>query len=370
MLRLRAPAVLLAMATFAHTRTADAATWAQGTTPHLRQIFSVDRTEEPNWIYGSKDVFADGPAFGIPEQQHNLRTAYAAADPMRLWLRVYVSNATAVDPSVTVFVFIDADQNPATGGGTVSSVLSPQFTAEHSPGGYEFAFGMTANATIAGLWTWQQSTMTYVPVTLAPTDTTAEIGSDTDPIGIAFNGTELHGYVQGTVLLSLVGLTPACNGNLYVRSAAMPPPSDLDMAFYTSCVPATQGGIPNIVVPPTGCTSDAQCPQNGVCSNGQCVLAPTCVTTADCATNQMCTADGRCIPATGACTSNAACPSGQECAPNGTCVVGTGGALPSGSHVEGGAFNCAVSRQRDGGLALVVLGALLGLFVRRRAHRA
>ena len=372
------------------------ATWAQGTTPRLGEIFAIDKTEEPGWPYGSKDVFNDGAGFsGVPEEQRNLRTAYAAADPTRLWTRVYVSNDTAIDPAVTVYVFIDADQNTATGGGTNSTVLSPLFTAEHSPGGYDYVLGMAGNGTIAGVWAWQTSTTSYVPVTTAPTDTAAEIGHDVDPIGIAFNTSLQHGYVQGNVLLSIVGLTPACNANLYVRSAASSatPLSDLDMVYYTSCVPAKTNGIPTIVIPPNGCTSDAQCPQNGVCSAGVCVIAQTCATPADCPANYTCNGNGFCVPVGGgACTSNASCTgnlvcvngqcaactqgqnqctNGMTCAPNGTCVPGTGGGgtLPAGAHVEGGAFHCAATPGRVESWFAGLLGILAVAWgVRRRSR--
>ena len=390
----RALATAIAIATSAFVRDASAATWSQGTTPRLGQIFSIDKTGETSWIYGAEDVWGDGlPTFLVPEQQRDLRTAYAAADQSRFWARVYVSNASAIDTSVTVYVFIDADKNTATGGGTVSSVLSPQFTTESSPRGYEYVLGLAGNGTIAAVWTWQQSTQSYVTVATQPNDTAAETGQDIDPIRI---GAGDHGYVQGNVLLSIVGLTPTCDANLYVRSAASSGPSDLDMSVSTTCVPAQTNGIPTILIPPAGCTSDAQCPQGGVCSNGQCVLAPTCVTAADCPANQTCTADGRCVPTGGgSCTTNANCPNGlvcvgnacvactqgqnqcgagMTCAPNGACVPSTGGGggdggLPAGSHVEGGAFNCAASGAPNPKVLMFFLGALFLWGSRRRTRR-
>src|SRR5262249_14138350 len=145
-----------------------------------------------------------------------------------------------------------------------------------------------------------------------------EVGTDVDPIRI---GMASHGYVQTTIDLSVVGLTQACDANLYVRSARAAGPSDLDMKYFTSCVPAKTNGVPTIVtVTVTGCTTDAQCPQNGVCSNGTCVIAQGCATVADCPAGDTCTADGRCVPPT-ACTATS-CGAGMECAPNGTCVPG------------------------------------------------
>jgi len=368
---------------------AAAATWAQGTTPRLSQIFSIDTTGEPNWVYGAEDVLGDGlGVFNTQEQQRDLRTAYAAADANRFWARVYVSDANAVDPAVTVFVFIDSDQNTATGGGAASTDLSAAFTTDNSLGGFEYVIGMSAASpgTIANVWAWSAPQTKYIALTtINAGNSAAEIGQDTDPIGI---GSGMHGYVQGRIDLNLVGLTPQCDANLYVRSAAASGLSDLDMSFYTSCVPARNGnGIPVILQPP-GCTSDAQCPQNGVCQNGQCIIAPPCATSADCPANMQCTVDGRCVPIpSGTCTTNTQCtgglvcvggqcgactPGGTECgagmtcAPNGTCVGGTTGGT---GHVEGGAFNCAIGQGRGEWTVLVLLGiGLIAARARRRTH--
>jgi len=370
---------------------ASAATWAQGTTPRLSQIFALDVTGEPGWIYGAEDVAGDGlGVFNTQEQQRDLRTAYAAADANRFWARVYVSDANAVDPAVTVFVFIDSDKNTATGGGTVSADLSAAFTTEKSLGGFEYVIGVSAAtpAAIANVWSWSAPQTKYVALTnINAGNSAAEIGQDADPIGI---GTGPHGYVQGRIDLNLVGLTPQCDANLYVRSAATSGPSDLDMSLYTSCVPAVNGNrVPVILQPTTACTTDAQCPQNGVCQNGQCVIAPPCATTADCPANMQCTVDGRCVPIpSGTCTTNAQCTgglvctggqcgactqggaqcgAGMTCAPNGTCV---GGTTPTGTgHVEGGAFNCAMGQGRGEWTVLVLLGiGLIAARARRRTH--
>jgi hypothetical protein len=372
---------------------ASAATWINPrTTPHLNEIVAIDKTGEANWIYGAEDVLGDGlNMFGQPEQSLDLRTAYAATDMTRFWVRVYVSDPMAVGVNVTVFVFIDADKNPATGGKTNSTVLSPAFTADVSPGGYEYVVGLRGNGMMASIWEWRANMMAYNPLTLMPMDVVAEIGRDLDPIRI---NADQHGYVQGAVNLGLVGLTPPCNANLYVRSANAMGPSDLDMSFTTSCVPADANGdkIPDILVPPMGCTSNAQCPQGGVCANGMCVLAPACVSDANCPNGYTCTADGRCVPKGGmTCTSNAQCNGlvcvngacapctqgsnqcggSQVCAPNGTCVNGTG---PTGGNVtgqvEGGAFNCGVTTSSGDGVALVIVGSLMLLLRSRRRRSA
>ncbi len=383
---MRTSAVLIGLAVMGGSSVALAATWTKGTTPYLGQIFAVDATEEPNWPYGSKDVLADGPAFGPEEQSLNLRTAYASTSATQLWTRVYVSSATAVDPTLTVFVFIDSDQNKATGGGTNSTTLSPMFTSESSPGGYEFVLGVVGNGTIANVWQWTTTPKPdYVVVNITPAQAAAEIGADIDPIRI---NAATHGYVQGRVDLGIVGITQACNANLYVRSARPTGLSDLDMKFSTSCVPALTNGVPTIVV--TSCTSDAQCPENGVCVSGACVLAQPCIVATDCPANDTCTVDGRCVPTGGAtCTTLATCNglacvngacvactaggtdcgAGYRCAPNGTCVVG---GVTGAGEVEGGAFHCdiasPVGRAQSNG-NVVALGALAGLLGMLRVRR-
>jgi MYXO-CTERM domain-containing protein len=363
---------------------AAAATWTNGTTPHLGQIFAIDATGEANWLYGAEDVLGDGLSTFTPaEQALDLRTAYASTNQTQLWTRVYVSGAAAVDTTLTVFVFVDSDMSTATGGGTASTTLSPMFTTEMSPGGYDYVIGVHGDGTMAGVWQWRTTpTPDYVTVATNPAQTAAEAGSDTDPIRI---GAGVHAYVQSRVDLSVVGLTQACDANLWVRSARASGASDLDMTYATSCVPAKTNGVPTILVV-TGCTSDAQCPQNGVCDNGQCVLAPPCGSSADCPAGDTCTADGRCVPTGGgSCTTLADCPNGlacvsgscvactqggndcgagYRCAPNGTCVAGGGTGT---GEVEGGAFHCSVSNGPRSTLVLAGLASLLGLFyVRRR----
>ncbi|HEY1957707.1 MAG TPA: hypothetical protein VGH28_18935 [Polyangiaceae bacterium] len=345
------------LAVFAAAQAGFAATWAVGTTPHLGRIFAVDATGEGAWPYGAEDVLGDGPQNFTPaEQALDLRTAYAATDATQFWTRVYLSSGAQTDPTLVTFVFVDADGNTATGGGTNSTTLSPAFTSEHSPGGYEYVIGI-GNATLPRVWQWQAPN--WVEVTLTAAQGVVETGTDTDPIRI---GPAAHAYVQARVDLSVVGVTAACDANLYVRSARATGASDLDMTFSTSCIPAKTNGVPTIVVAP--CTSDAQCPENGICDNGQCLIAPPCGATADCAAGDTCTADGRCVPA-GACTPGGnECAAGTRCAPTGACVPG--GATGNGE-VEGGAFHCNVSNGPRGTFVLFALGALLGLFyVRRR----
>ena len=385
---------ILAAGASAVATSAQAATWlTPRTTPRLTELVAVDKTGEANWIYGQEDVSGDGlGVFAAPEQSIDLRTAYAATDATRFWVRVYVSEANAVPATTTVYVFIDADKNPATGGKTSSVDLSPSFTADTSPGGYEYVIGLLGNGTVSNVWQWRtvpapQYTVVTVPT---PADAVGEIGHDLDAIRI---GNAQHAYVQGAVTLGLVGLTPPCDANLYVRSANPSGASDLDMSFATSCVPVDANGdkVPDILVPPPGCTTDAQCPQGGVCQNGTCALAPPCVTDASCANGFVCSADGRCVPKGGAaCTTNAQCNglvcvnkacvactqggtecgAGARCAANGTCVGSTGTTpLSPTAQVEGGAFNCGVTSGSGDGFALVAMGSLMLLLRVRRRRR-
>lgn len=348
-------------AVFALAQAGFAATWTAGTTPGLGQIFAVDPTGESGWLFGAEDVFGDGlQNFTAAEQALDLRTAYASTDATQLWTRVYLSSPAQADPTLVAFVFIDADRDTASGGGTSSTTLSPAFTSEHSPGGYEYVVGI-GGGTLPRVWQWQAPS--WVEQTLTATQGAVETGTDVDPIRI---GTAAHAYVQSRVNLSVVGLTQACDANLYVRSARTTGASDLDMTYSTSCVPAKSSGVPSIVVV-SGCTSDAQCPENGVCDNGQCGIAPPCVSSADCAAGDTCTTDGRCVPV-GACTLGGNdCAAGTRCAPTGACIPG--GATTGSGEVEGGAFHCSVSNGPRSTLVFGALASLFAMFLIRRRKR-
>ena len=125
---------LLGAAIFTLSSSALAApTWTNNrTTPHLGQLFALDFTGESVWFWGAEDVLGDGiTTFTIAEQALDLRTAYASTNATQLWTRVYVSNAAAADTTFSVFVFVDADRNTATGGGTNATALNPAFTSEN-----------------------------------------------------------------------------------------------------------------------------------------------------------------------------------------------------------------------------------------------
>lgn len=338
---------------FLWTALSPAATWtgAGRTTPALTEIAAVDATGEvdatgqPNWLYGFEDLAGDGYIFKQPEQSIDVRTAYAATDPQRFWARIYVSDVQTPGGNVSGFVFIDKDRNTATGGTTQAPEINPQFTTAVSSG-YEYVLELPGSGTTTQVWQYQAGGYVANPIPAA--QGVAESGVDLDPIRI--NALQ-HGYLQASVDLQLVGLTEACTANLYFRSVnkqAAIGKSDLEVGQVTSCIPATNSsGVPTVLLPPTGCTSNAQCAAGGICQAGQCVFAVPCATNADCAANMTCTPDGRCVPnATGncttnadctnpaglvcvsgqctACTSNSQCGAGEICGPNGLCIPDQG----------------------------------------------
>jgi hypothetical protein len=391
---LRCAALSLALVGVATT--AHSATWGRGrTTPTLRQIVAVDATGETNWPYGAEDVAGDGlGSFPPPEQSIDIRTAYAATDQQRFWARVYVSGAQAAGANVHAFVFVDSDRNPATGGTGVAPEVHANLTADPSPGGYEHVVEVTGNGASIQLWNWQGNQ--YANAQLPTPRAAGEGGTDTDPVRI---GPSSHGYIQASIDLGLIDLTEVCDANLYFRTTndtAALAAGDLDVGQVASCVPSLNGnGVPGVLVPPNGCTTNAGCPAGAVCQNGQCAFAPACTTNADCAAGMQCTPDGRCVPVpAGTCTTNAecnglicaggqcaACPlggsecgAGYACGADGRCVAGTGtgptGETPlvllPGEEIKGGACNCALSVRSNAAGASGLCFAVIALFVARR----
>src|SRR6185436_2576746 len=116
------PAAVLASAFLALP--APAQTWAGNRdTPRLRELWAVDQTGEQNWLFGSEDVAGDGATtFEADERAADVRSAYAATDSERLWLRVYVSSQQAPE-RMNTFVFIDTDNRQNTGGSGVATEL-------------------------------------------------------------------------------------------------------------------------------------------------------------------------------------------------------------------------------------------------------
>jgi hypothetical protein len=385
---------------------ATAQTWAAGTTPRLRELIAVDRTGEVGWPFGSEDLAGDGLTFAQEEQSVDLRTVYAATDAERFWIRAYVSSEERPAESVSLYVFIDADRNAVSGGDAVASDIDPRLSNDPSAGGYEYLFAMDGKARALGLFAWKNDQWTNVNAKSAQLG--AEIDTDRDPI---LWGADEHGYLQGSIDLSLVGLTVACDANLFVRSVdAQTSVSDLDIGQVGACVPAdaNDDGVPDVIVNLV-CTREDDCPAGGLCIFGRCMYAAECATKTDCAADQVCT-DGRCVAAPGgtcsknadcdalvcrsgkcvACTANSQCGSGKKCAPDGTCVNGTSGDdgsadtggsggskgteasaadLAAGEEIQGGACACSlVQAGRTEPGVLLALAVCSWLFARRRRH--
>ena len=384
-LRRLTSAVTVAACVVAASGVSAAATWAGGTTtPRLRQIFAIDATGEASWPYGAEDVLGDGPSFTPAEQAIDIRTAYAATDSSQLWLRVYVADANAVASTATVYVFIDADRNAAVGGGIVAPEIDPALASGSGPGGYDYVVGIRGTGVIADIW--QFRTGRYAAIGGGPGNAVGEAGSDTDPILI--NGAA-HGYAQAAVNLRAVAVNATCDTNLYVRSVNNGA-GDLDVGQAASCVSidTNNDGVPDVTVPPGGCTSSAQCPGGGQCVNGTCIVTPPCTTDADCPLVDQCIS-GRCTARPGgSCTASSMCGdlvcvngqcggctlggdqcgTGRQCAGSGRCVPSV--TVTPGQKVEGGAFHCAFTgspRTSSTALAVWALGGLgLAFYQRRR----
>ncbi len=384
---------------------ASGATWAGGrTTPSLRQIVAVDVTGEPGWPYGREDVAGDGlDTFAQPEQALDLRTGYAATDATRLWLRAYVSDPNAVGREARVFAFIDADADATTGGRASAPEIDARLTTEPSPGGYDYVVGMRGDGTVENLWAWEVALNAYAPQPAPAAQ--AEAGRDLDPIRF---GAEARGYVQANVELAAVAVTQTCVSNIFFRSvnggggagggggaSGATGAGDVDLGAFGPCV-AGDGdgdGVPEVLVPPPGCTLDEQCPNRGVCVGGRCELAAPCALDAECGEGRECSDDGRCVvPGGGACAGDAQCDgvcrggacvactpggaecgAGRRCGADGACVGGggPGGAggpsVAPGGRIEGGAFNCSAGGAGGGGAAVAAL--LVAIAGGRRAAR-
>ncbi|MCU0690817.1 MAG: hypothetical protein MUF54_05385 [Polyangiaceae bacterium] len=347
------------------TAVAEAATWlGKRTTPRLAEIVAVDATGEAGWPFGLEDIAGDLVTFESPEQSMDIRTAYAGTDAGLFWVRAYVSDARAVGADVTVFVFIDSDANSLTGGKAGARAdgkpdgkdIHELFVSDPSDGGYEYVMAFRGNGTVTGFWEWRGSEGRFAAMSVPVANAAAETGVDTDPILI--NGAE-HGYLQGNVNLDEVGLARACAANLFLRSvndAAGQSGDDLDVGRLAPCLhaDANADGVPDLIVPSEGCSTDATCPGAGVCIDGRCVLPRTCLDSADCGPGFDCTNDGRCVPQPGptGCTSSSTCdglvcvggkcvactPGGTECGegwrcgPDGRCYQG----VPTGTGGTGG----------------------------------
>jgi hypothetical protein len=400
--------ILVATAVLAFTHPADAQTWVGGrTTPRLGEIVAIDHTGEPWWPFPPpEDILGDGlNNFTTPEQRLDMRTAYAATDAQRFWTRVYVVARDMVSAGVRVFVFIDTDNNPMTGGSAAAAAVNARFTTDPTAGGYERVLEIDATGAVLHVWSWQQAMMTFTSAVPTKPQMAGEAGKDVDP---ATPGAWAAGYVEAQIDLAIAGLTTACDARLFYRSVntADPPHSDIDIGVDGPCKPAAGAdGVPAILIPPMGCMTDMNCPAQGVCDNGTCVLPAPCLVATDCGAGFMCTPDGRCVPNPGgacmvqtdcgklacvngqcvACTPGSTnCGAGLECTPQGTCVVGVGGTggngagggiphLLPGQRVQGGALACDVERSPSadagGAPAASLFFACAGLALHARRRR-
>lgn len=342
--------------------TAQAQSWAGGRQrPSLAEVVAVDSTGENGWVYGSE---AADPSLDI-------RTAYATADGGDFWVRVYVTETGQPTAAVTTFVFIDSDQQPATGGGANAAEIDPRLEGDTSgAAGFETVVGIAGDESIAGVWAWSEATSAYEEVDPAPTpaEASVEVGADTDPVLL---GSTPRGYFQAQVDLGVVGVGAACDTDLYFRTVSDAADDSTD--GVRSCVPddADDDGVPDVVEPPptATCDSDDDCPAGGICEAGACRLPQPCVEDTDCDADEECAPDGRCLPRPGGtCSSNDDCQGGlvcnngncvgcalggdecgdgQRCGPDGRCFdsVGPDGSneVGAGDEVRGGAFTCAAA---------------------------
>lgn len=372
-------------------------TWGPGRQgPSLAELVAIDKTGEPGWPWGGEDVAGDGLAeFKPPERAIDIRTAYAMADNARFWARVYVSDTNGPGGNVTAYVFIDNDRNPSTGGSAAATDIDARFVADASSGGYEYVLAARGNGSISNVWAWQAGG--FQTVNVPPAQIGGESGSHLDPIRV---GDDAHGYIQLSVTLAQVGVTPACDVNLYFRTTnetAALGAGDLEVGTVGPCVPADSNndGIPDLSVPPGSCSSDAQCPNGGRCVSGKCVLTPPCALDTDCPSGHRCS-EGRCLLVpSGTCSEGAdcatrycaggqcancgsddSCGAGRRCGPDGRCIASTGSAGSAGlslgpeDEIQGGACACRAAQApwlpaRHLGL-MVALG--LALVVRRRTR--
>jgi hypothetical protein len=405
-------ATTLTIALLLLSSTAAAQTWADSrTTPILSEIVAIDATGEPGWLYGEEDLAGDGVAeFKQQEQSIDIRTVYASTDSARFWVRLYVSDPNVAGGNVTAFVFIDADHSTATGGTAEADEINPLLTNDPSDGGYDYVIEIGGNGSIGNIWEWRDAQTGYQGTNPTPAQAEAETDQDVDPIEI---GSSEHGYLQAMVDLGQVGLTPACDAMLFVRSVhtSTGGDGDLDVGQVGPCVPADTNGddVPDILTENVDqCADDDQCPGGGICVDGRCVIPQTCVDDTDCDADEECSPQGICMPIGGEqCTDDADCGAlicvdgqcvpctvapeqcgpGRRCAVDGRCVddsgmgvggFGAGGAPPEGGlpfqegvdEVQGGALNCSARAPRTAGSVLAILYlALLGsLAWRRRDH--
>jgi hypothetical protein len=261
----------LALATLSLASLAQAQSWAhERSTPTLRELVAVDATGEPGWLFGAEDVARDGlNAFGAAEQARDLRSVYAAMDREQLWLRVYVSDAAAPQ-DLRVHVFIDSDQDPATGGPARLPDVDGAPDADSSDGGYDAALELQAGRALVEAWRWNDAGRSFEPLAdTAELQSSTELGSDLDPLRLRM---PRNGYLQATLRFDPLDLSRRCDVDLLVRSSDELGQGDLDVGGLGPCVPGdrNENGLADVAEIEAACTTDDQCPAAGACVEGQC----------------------------------------------------------------------------------------------------
>jgi len=265
--RLLPIAVLASLAL--HPQTAHAQTWAgTRTTPSLKELVAVDQTGEPSWLFGAEDVAGDGPGtFNDAEQAADVRSAYAATDAERLWLRVYVSADTAPE-QLQAFVFVDVDHDATTGGPGSAPEVDAALDASSAPGGYEFVLGFDGEAFL-GAWSWAQAPGRFQALgNLDPLEAVTETGADLDPLRL--NGPR-NGYVQTGLKFAPIELSVGCEANLLFRSTSGTL-RDRDLGRVGPCRPGDANGndVADVAETDAACDTDDQCPAGGSCVDDRC----------------------------------------------------------------------------------------------------
>lgn len=404
--RLRgAIAAAFGVSTLVAAADAGAQTWAGGrTTPSGQELVAVDATGELLWPHGFEDLAGDGDTFQQQEQSIDVRTAYAVTDAQRFWARIYVSDPNAPGGNIVGFVFIDGDDSPATGGSAAATDVHPGLTTDPTSGGWDAVLVIPGNGNPPTVWTWSEGPDRWEQTNPQASQVAAERGSDVDPIDIGLEPSQ--GYLQGSAVHGLLGIDQSCSARIYVRSLNDTPQGggDVDVGAATDCTPpdANGDGVPDVAVPPQ-CDADDDCPFDGLCQNGICVLTELCDDATDCDANEDCSADGRCVARPGGtCEDDATCDSqlcvdgscvtctpggtecgaGRRCGADGRCLagddpgagVGTGAGgggvdLAPGEEVQGGACTCDVigaERGASGGAAAVAVALAFALGGARR----
>ena len=412
-------AVSMLLASAAHL--AHAQTWAnnrQG--PTLREILTIDATGESGWLWGAEDVAGNGlDNFPQAEQAIDARTVYVDSDANRFYSRVYFSITDNPPGAVTTYVFVDADQSTTTGGSAAAQELEAAFTDDPTDGGYDFVIKTqrTADgATTGAIYQYNTTTRQFGVNPTQPSQIDFESGQFLDPIRINQN---VHGYIQSSVDPTLLNLTQACAANIFVRTTTQASnlgDGDLVVGTKTACAPTYTDNIPTVIVTVAqGCTSNAECPNNGLCINGICRVAIPCAVDADCQAEQVCTTDGRCVYQGGnacvndvdcnglicrqrvcvVCATDAECGRGLVCASDGRCLNVQGGtatltstatstatsttasqqgpSLANGEKLQGGACACSTvgahGRGWLGAAGLFGLLMMLGRSIKRERSR-